>query len=193
MWDLPGPGIKPMSPALAGRFLTTVPPGKSLNFSFWNFFSLFLPSNSYWSFILCLNVVYSVTHHSYVLVVWLTTFYYIYLLIHFPLLLTSSMSIWHCLFSFFFFFFCHSSGNIYWLLVLFFGFLKFIFTEITLIYNIIYFICTTLYFYSCIPYSVPTTKNLVSIHHHTVDPLYPFHHPCPTPPPLVTTTLISVI
>ena len=30
MWDLPGPGIKPMSPALAGRFLTTGPPGKSL-------------------------------------------------------------------------------------------------------------------------------------------------------------------
>ena len=29
MWDLPGPGIEPMSPALADRFLTTVPPGKS--------------------------------------------------------------------------------------------------------------------------------------------------------------------
>ena len=30
MWDLPGPGLKSMSPALAGGFLTTVPPGKSL-------------------------------------------------------------------------------------------------------------------------------------------------------------------
>ena len=30
MWDLPGPEIKPMSPALAGRFLTIGPPGKSL-------------------------------------------------------------------------------------------------------------------------------------------------------------------
>ena len=29
MWDLPGPGLKPVSPALAGRFLTTVPLGKS--------------------------------------------------------------------------------------------------------------------------------------------------------------------
>ena len=29
MWDLPGPGIEPASLALAGRFLTTVPPGKS--------------------------------------------------------------------------------------------------------------------------------------------------------------------
>ena len=29
MWDLPRPGIKPMSPAPAGRFLTTEPPGKS--------------------------------------------------------------------------------------------------------------------------------------------------------------------
>ena len=28
MWDLPRPGLKPVSPALAGRFLTTAPPGK---------------------------------------------------------------------------------------------------------------------------------------------------------------------
>ena len=28
-WDLPGPGLEPVSPALAGGFLTTVPPGKS--------------------------------------------------------------------------------------------------------------------------------------------------------------------
>ncbi|KAJ8777326.1 hypothetical protein J1605_014709 [Eschrichtius robustus] len=28
MWDLPGPGLEPASPALAGGFLTTVPPGK---------------------------------------------------------------------------------------------------------------------------------------------------------------------
>ena len=32
MWDLPGPGLKPVSPALAGGFLTTVPPGKSFLF-----------------------------------------------------------------------------------------------------------------------------------------------------------------
>ena len=30
MWDLPGPGIESVSPALAGGFLTTGPPGKSL-------------------------------------------------------------------------------------------------------------------------------------------------------------------
>ena len=29
MWDLPGPVFEPMSPALAGGFLTTAPPGKS--------------------------------------------------------------------------------------------------------------------------------------------------------------------
>ena len=29
MWDLPQPGLDPMSPALAGGFLTTAPPGKS--------------------------------------------------------------------------------------------------------------------------------------------------------------------
>ena len=28
MWDLPGPGLQPVSPALAGGFLTTMPPGK---------------------------------------------------------------------------------------------------------------------------------------------------------------------
>ena len=30
MWDLPGPGLELSSPALAGGFLTTAPPGKSL-------------------------------------------------------------------------------------------------------------------------------------------------------------------
>ena len=28
MWDLPRPGFEPVSPALAGRFSTTAPPGK---------------------------------------------------------------------------------------------------------------------------------------------------------------------
>ena len=28
MWDLPRPGLKPVSPALAGKFSTTAPPGK---------------------------------------------------------------------------------------------------------------------------------------------------------------------
>ena len=28
MWDLPGPGLEPVYPALAGGFLTTAPPGK---------------------------------------------------------------------------------------------------------------------------------------------------------------------
>ena len=32
MWDLPRPGLEPVSPALAGRFLTTAPPGKPLPF-----------------------------------------------------------------------------------------------------------------------------------------------------------------
>ena len=35
MWDLPGPGFEPVSPALASRFLSTAPPGKSRrSFSF---------------------------------------------------------------------------------------------------------------------------------------------------------------
>ena len=32
MWDLPGPGLEPVSPALAGGFLITAPPGKPLKF-----------------------------------------------------------------------------------------------------------------------------------------------------------------
>ena len=34
MWDLPGPGLEPMCPALAGGFLTTAPPGKPLSLVF---------------------------------------------------------------------------------------------------------------------------------------------------------------
>ena len=33
MWDLPGPGLEPVSPALAGRFSTTVPPGMCSHFN----------------------------------------------------------------------------------------------------------------------------------------------------------------
>ena len=34
IWGLPRPGLEPMSPELAGGFLTTVPPGKSLQVVF---------------------------------------------------------------------------------------------------------------------------------------------------------------
>ena len=34
MWNLSGPGIEPVSPALAGRFLTSGPPAKSSIFNF---------------------------------------------------------------------------------------------------------------------------------------------------------------
>ena len=36
MWDLPGSGIEPVSPALAGRFFTTEPPGKPQQFKWGN-------------------------------------------------------------------------------------------------------------------------------------------------------------
>ena len=35
MWDLPRPGLEPVSPALAGRFSTTAPPGKPCLFVFY--------------------------------------------------------------------------------------------------------------------------------------------------------------
>ena len=34
MWDLPRPGLEPVSPALAGRLLTTAPPGKPRVYTF---------------------------------------------------------------------------------------------------------------------------------------------------------------
>ena len=34
MWDLPRPGLEPVSPALAGGFSTTAPPGKPLQVIF---------------------------------------------------------------------------------------------------------------------------------------------------------------
>ena len=36
MWDLPRPGLEPVSPALAGRFSTTAPPGKPLRLFFYD-------------------------------------------------------------------------------------------------------------------------------------------------------------
>ena len=42
MWNLPGSGIKLVSPALAGGFLTTGPPGKSSNPPFFFFFLIFI-------------------------------------------------------------------------------------------------------------------------------------------------------
>ena len=35
-WNVPGPGIEPGSPALAGRFLTTGPQGKSESWTFYS-------------------------------------------------------------------------------------------------------------------------------------------------------------
>ena len=37
MWDLPRPGHEPVSPALAGGFPTTAPPGKPQFYFFYNF------------------------------------------------------------------------------------------------------------------------------------------------------------
>ena len=66
MWDLPNPGLEPMSPALAGRFSTTAPPGKPKSLDlmvvlfsvfFRNLHTVFIapapiyiPTNSVWRF-----------------------------------------------------------------------------------------------------------------------------------------------
>ena len=50
MWDLPGPGIKPMFPALVGGFLTTAPPGESGNICFFLFYWSIVDIQYYISF-----------------------------------------------------------------------------------------------------------------------------------------------
>ena len=59
MWDLPGPGLEPMFPALSGGFLTTAPPGKPHNLLFFKklFIYLFLAALGFrcctWAFSSC--------------------------------------------------------------------------------------------------------------------------------------------
>ena len=43
MWDIPGPGVELIFPALAGGFFTTDPPGKPPDFFKLHFFLLFPP------------------------------------------------------------------------------------------------------------------------------------------------------
>ena len=43
MWDLPEPGLEPVSPALAGGLLTTAPPGRSFD---WSLVSLYFAEDS---------------------------------------------------------------------------------------------------------------------------------------------------
>ena len=65
MRDLPGPGLEPVSPALAGGFLTTVPAGESLSRlkkhlkikkafkKLWWFWAEFFHSDHQWSTYFC--------------------------------------------------------------------------------------------------------------------------------------------
>ena len=52
MWNLPRPGIKSVSPALAGRFLTTAPSGKSRLIGFFSSMLFSLHVVFFWSFLL---------------------------------------------------------------------------------------------------------------------------------------------
>ena len=54
MWDHPGPGTEPVSPALAGGFLTTGPPGTSREDSFFCLFVCFF-EDSFFCFVLFLR------------------------------------------------------------------------------------------------------------------------------------------
>ena len=76
MWDLPRAGLEPVSPALAGRFSTTAPPGKPLwcfklkifmEIKFWlcfekkelqgiYFFQVLLSNEHFFNSLLCLSI-----------------------------------------------------------------------------------------------------------------------------------------
>ena len=49
-WDLPGPGLEPVSPALAGRLSTTEPPGKPWGYYWWRNREFMCPTQSKWPF-----------------------------------------------------------------------------------------------------------------------------------------------
>ena len=53
MWDLPRPGLEPVSPALAGRFSTTAPPGKPSKFIYLLFLAALGLRCSTWAFSSC--------------------------------------------------------------------------------------------------------------------------------------------
>ena len=74
MWDPPRPGLEPVSPALAGRFSTTAPPGKPPYFYFdtqivlgqpvaaistWILCPLMFPQNS-----LCISLVFDTARYT---------------------------------------------------------------------------------------------------------------------------------
>ena len=58
MWDLPRPGLEPVSPALAGRLSTTVPPGKPQEFLLCPFSVIPYPGNHCSDFIFHLRLVF---------------------------------------------------------------------------------------------------------------------------------------
>ena len=70
-------------------------------------------------------------------------------------------------------------------------FFNLFFIDVALVYTI-GFMCTAYLFCFCIHYSILTIKNLVSICHHTVNPLYSFH-PSLAPPNFLSGNHYSVL
>ena len=58
MWDLPRPGLEPVSPALAGRFSTTVPPRKPSSFSNLKIFQFYMVQSNIFNCYMYLSIEY---------------------------------------------------------------------------------------------------------------------------------------
>ena len=75
MWDLPGPGLEPVSPALAGGFLTTASPGKPY---FWAFYSVLLINVSVFRPVPCCFGYYSFCSMFWNQVMWWLQFCFVF-------------------------------------------------------------------------------------------------------------------
>ena len=64
MWDLPGPEIEHVSPALAGRFLTNAPPGKPFQVNLFFFFNIFIEYNCFTT--VCQFLLYNKVNQLYI-------------------------------------------------------------------------------------------------------------------------------
>ena len=71
MWDLPGPGLEPVSPALAGGFLTTVPPEKAYIYNIYIIYILYIVYIIYILYILYIIYIIYTIYNIYIIYIYI--------------------------------------------------------------------------------------------------------------------------